>query len=209
VSLSHDRLAVRLTARQYAALPGRPVGRPGWDGTRIVLLAAALVLLAGVAGLAGLGGYLIVDDFPSYRIMAGVPLVLLAVALRPRFGRLGDPHGRLDRERAPSLFALVDRVAAAIGAPPVQAIVVNPRFNASAGAVGLRRRRVLHLGSILSVRDETSLFASHPPTGLRAKLIESRPYQPGTVVLTDAEAARIDEELAAAYESARRSLAVI
>jgi hypothetical protein len=60
----------------------------------------------------------------------------------------------------------------------------------------------------LSIRDQVSLFASHPPIGLRARMIESRPAQPPAVVLTEAESARIDEELSKAYLSTRRSLAV-
>jgi hypothetical protein len=59
----------------------------------------------------------------------------------------------------------------------------------------------------LSVRDETSLFASHPPSGLRARMIESRSAQPAAVVLTETDSARIDQELAKAYEVARRDFA--
>ena len=61
----------------------------------------------------------------------------------------------------------------------------------------------------LSVRDEVSLFATHPPTGLRARMIESRPYQPAAVILTAADSARIDEELAKVYDNARRDLAAL
>jgi heat shock protein HtpX len=61
----------------------------------------------------------------------------------------------------------------------------------------------------LSIRDEVSLFAGHPPKGLRVRMIEARPFHQPTVVLTDAEAARIDEELAPFYEKSRRALALM
>jgi hypothetical protein len=59
------------------------------------------------------------------------------------------------------------------------------------------------------VRDEVSLFATHPPTGLRARMIESRPYRPPAVTLGAAESTRIDEELAKAYDVARRDIALL
>jgi len=61
----------------------------------------------------------------------------------------------------------------------------------------------------LSVRDEVSLFAAHPPTGLRARMIESRPSRSAAVTLTAADSERIDQELAKAYDLARRDLAAV
>ncbi len=61
--------------------------------------------------------------------------------------------------------------------------------------------------SQLSVRDEASLFADHPPTGLRIRMLEARPAYAAKAVLTEAEAARIDEELKPFYERCRRDLA--
>ncbi|MER7332095.1 MULTISPECIES: hypothetical protein [unclassified Micromonospora] len=49
----------------------------------------------------------------------------------------------------------------------------------------------------LSVRDEVSLFSSHPPVGLRRRrMLESRPAHEAAVVLTEDRMARIDAELA-------------
>jgi hypothetical protein len=59
----------------------------------------------------------------------------------------------------------------------------------------------------LSRRDETSLFATHPPTGLRARLLESRPQHAAGVVLTEQQAKRIDREIAGPVERIRRDLA--
>ncbi|WP_189329348.1 hypothetical protein [Actinoplanes ianthinogenes] len=58
----------------------------------------------------------------------------------------------------------------------------------------------------LSRRTEASLFASHPPSGLRAGLIAGRAAQPAAVVMTEAEQARMDDELATHYERVRREL---
>jgi heat shock protein HtpX len=58
----------------------------------------------------------------------------------------------------------------------------------------------------LSVRDEASLFASHPPTGMRARLVESRPGTSATVVLTQSECDQMDQELAKSYDRAARDL---
>ncbi len=69
--------------------------------------------------------------------------------------------------------------------------------------IGPRMRRLRQL----SVRDEVSLFASHPPSGLRAAMVTSRPYQTAAVVLTETDSARLDGELATYYERTRRTLA--
>jgi heat shock protein HtpX len=48
----------------------------------------------------------------------------------------------------------------------------------------------------VSRQTEVSLYASHPPTGLRAEMLQRRPAQAAAVTLTEAEAAHIDDELA-------------
>jgi heat shock protein HtpX len=369
-----DQFAHRVTRGQFKALAGRPVGRSGWDAAQIVTVSISLLLYAAVAAMAAGGVVLIASDFPSLTIVPGVALVLLAVALRPRFGRLDPDATTISPQQAPTLFRLIDSVAEAIGAPRPHTVVLDERFNAWAGAVGLRRRRVLGLGlplwgvlptqqrvallghelghfvngdirrhmlvqpayttigrlsellraggggqgadgtfmglltlvshliavavlgalrrialcvqlvvtavasrgvqraeylademaatvagtkaaaeaqdtllalsamaivvrSVargrdgasawqraadeartalapripalrqLSIRDETSLFASHPPRGLRARMIESRPQQPPRIELAENDSARIDAELARYYERALRNLA--
>src|SRR6184192_2228243 len=146
VDRTTHRLAYRLAQRQFTALAGRPVGRPGWSVARIVLLFAAVVLLAGTLACLAFGIYLIAYHFPTFLIIPGTVLVLIAFALRPRFPRL-DPYAEpLTRDQAPTLFGVVDRVAAAVGAPPPQVIAIDDGFNAWATACGIRRRRVLCLG---------------------------------------------------------------
>jgi heat shock protein HtpX len=69
------------------------------------------------------------------------------------------------------------------------------------GLARLPRRRQL------SLRREASVFASHPPTGLRRELIAQGPHHDARVVLTEAEAERIDAELAGLEKRYRRTIA--
>jgi Zn-dependent protease with chaperone function len=58
----------------------------------------------------------------------------------------------------------------------------------------------------LSVRRETGLFVSHPPAGLRARLIEARPAEPAAVVLDTATNALVEQDLARYAARAARTL---
>jgi hypothetical protein len=70
----------------------------------------------------------------------------------------------------------------------------------SAEAIGRLRQ--------LSTRQQASLLASHPPSGLRIRMIQAAaPFRPPAVVLTEAEAAAIDAELAKYEERYRREIA--
>ena len=51
---------------------------------------------------------------------------------------------------------------------------------------------------------EASFAASHPPTGLRAEMLERRPRQAAAVTLTESVAAHIDDELAGYQKRVRR-----
>ncbi|MFC5922410.1 M48 family metallopeptidase [Micromonospora vulcania] len=143
------RLAFRETGRQFARLVGRPVDGSGAGAAAVLVTVASLLLLAAVLALAVTGVWLIVAfPFPNLAILPGIAMVGLAIALRPRFGRLDPDLEVLSRDRAPELFALIDEVAVAIGAPAPDVVGVDGDgdINAYAGAVGLRRRKVLGLG---------------------------------------------------------------
>ena len=58
----------------------------------------------------------------------------------------------------------------------------------------------------LSLRDDVSLFASHPPAGLRARMVEARQWRTPTVVLTETRAEQIDAELARDYTRVGRNI---
>ncbi|WP_232533767.1 M48 family metalloprotease [Plantactinospora sp. KBS50] len=89
---------------------------------------------------------------------------------------------------------------AGLGPADWRAVVANTRVE-SAAQLPLRRQ--------LSIRRDVSLFASHPPSGLRARLVEARPHRDPRIVLTEDRAARIDAELAAEFAAVRRELAVV
>ena len=141
------RTAFRTTGRQFAQLVGRPLGANGSGRARALTAVASLVLVAAVLALAITGVWLIVAfPFPNLAILPGVAMVCLAVALRPRFGRLDPELEVLSRDQAPELFALIGEVSTAVGAPVPDVVGVSDDINAYAGAVGLRRRKVLCLG---------------------------------------------------------------
>ncbi|MET9614691.1 M48 family metallopeptidase [Kitasatospora indigofera] len=140
-----DRLALaRLRAEQvYDAVAAGAGARE--DRTWIGAMAlAGVVHLVTVGLLAGSVALQFVDSWPL-RVVGWLGLAL-AFLLRPRSGKVPDDSGVLRRTAAPALYALVDRVAAAVGTRPVDVIRVTDEFNASFARVGLRRRSVLTLG---------------------------------------------------------------
>jgi Zn-dependent protease with chaperone function len=144
------KLALRLDAQQFAAYEGTPPTRPEWTAARAALVALSAVLVVLVAGLAVLGGWLVLRDFPSFfSIVAGIPVLLVAWTLRPRLWSAGDVWHELRRDDAPTLFALLDRVAEAAGTRLPDRVALDADFNAAAGAHGWRRRRTLRIGLLL------------------------------------------------------------
>lgn len=140
------RTAYRLNARQFAALAGSDpaTARARLARTSVIAISAGLLILV-LAMFTG-GIVLIVLDFPSLTIVPGVVLVLISIILRPRFGRIDPLPDRLTPDQAPALFRLIEQVAAAAAAPTPHIVLADRELNASASAVGLRRRRVLTLG---------------------------------------------------------------
>lgn len=140
------KLALRLNDRQFAAYATTPPTRPEWTAARAALVTVSAVLVVLVTGLAVLGGWLVLRDFPSFSLLAGVPVLMVAWVLRPRLGSAGETWAQLTRADAPVLFALLDRIAAAANAPLPDRVELNADFNAMAGIHGLRRRRTLVIG---------------------------------------------------------------
>jgi heat shock protein HtpX len=79
------------------------------------------------------------------------------------------------------------------------------RWGAMASSFAASRRDDMTALRQLTERD-TSLWDSHPPNGLRARLIEGWPRQRPEVTLSDDESSRIDRELAGWYAAAHRRL---
>jgi heat shock protein HtpX len=142
------RAGYRLDAAFFSENVGKPLEPPGLTAARVGLLAVSLGILVLVVGCLGLGLWWVVDGFPSWSLVPGAFLVFVAFALLPRFGRVAR-WGALTPKEAPQLHALVNEVCEAVGCPRPDAVVVDSGFNASAGIVGWRRRRVLRIGLAL------------------------------------------------------------
>lgn len=121
-------------------------GRPGGTAASALLIVVSLVLYLLIAALLAAGLWLGSLSFPGLGLLPGALLVVMAVELRPRFGRVPKFATEMTATAAPELHRLVGQVAAALSAPVPAVHVEEDVFNASATRVGLRRRPVLVLG---------------------------------------------------------------
>lgn len=161
-------------------------------------LIAAVVHMVSLACLSG-GIYLLIAHWPNILAIAfGGLLLLIAWTLRPRLGRLEDDETMLSRAEYPQLYALSDRVSAALKARPIDGIVIGHDFNASYGRFGWRQRRVMSLGlplwSILSAEERISLIGHELAHGVNGDV--SRGFFVGSAVhslVTWADMLRPDE----------------
>jgi heat shock protein HtpX len=108
-------MAYRMARDQYRSLLGRPLGRSGPAGDRVVLVAVSVLLLAIPVGCLLLAAWLFTHWPFLPALVVGGLLASLAVILRPRFPRLDVGTSVLRRADAPELYALVDEVTAAAG----------------------------------------------------------------------------------------------
>jgi Zn-dependent protease with chaperone function len=141
----------RETARQRGeALERRLAGaqnlKPG-GGARFAAVTFALLIHGlTLAILVGSVAAVLSGSVPLYVVaLLGFGMVWV---LRPRFGRRPGA-GWLKREKLPHLFAILDRVGAATGAPTPRYVRLDTMFNASTGRRGLRHEPVLVLGAPL------------------------------------------------------------
>ena len=136
-----DSLATFERLRTSGGTP--PASRSRW----LLTLISALLLTATLA-LAGLGVWLCVRDFPSWWALPGLLCLAVAWYMRPRSHGVDAAAHLVEKQDAPTLHGLVERVANAAGTPLPHIIMVDAEYNASAGIAGLlRRRRVLTLGT--------------------------------------------------------------
>lgn len=111
---------------------------------RLAAALAGLVHLTTLLLLAGSVALVVSGPWPL-RVLGAVGLVV-AVVLRPRLGRLTEDAAPVERADAPALYALADRVATAVGAAPVDVILLTDEFNAAFARIGVRNRGVLMIG---------------------------------------------------------------
>lgn len=128
------------------------LAKRGDDGPRarlaeVAAFAIAIVIHLYTLGLLVFAGWLAYVGWRNPLAWVAV-LILLGIVflMRPRFGRLEEDEKIVSRKSAPTLHALVDRMRAEAGSAPIDLIAVDTHFNAMAGAIGLRRRRVLVIG---------------------------------------------------------------
>ncbi|MCM2412179.1 M48 family metallopeptidase [Streptomyces sp. RKAG290] len=139
-------LARRHGERLYAEVSADAVLRPRRDLHGMLALALALAVHGVTAALIVGGLLLVVLGWGTALPLLGALCLVLAFALRPRFGRLPEHGPLLLRGDAPELFALIDEVAAAVGTTGVHTVAITDEVNASVSTYGIRQRRVLTVG---------------------------------------------------------------
>ena len=156
-------IAFRRTVKVFDALRGR-AGMPSLGTSRSLFLLLSALLCAAVIGLAALGVWLCVEDFPSMRVVPGLLCLVIAWQLRPKGTKL-DPYERtIDRHDAPGFHALLERVATSVGAKQPYAVAFESAKSSSSGITGtFRRRRILRLNAplwmALSAQERVALLA--------------------------------------------------
>lgn len=121
----------------------RPDDHPR-TASHLFLVALSLVMALGTFVCALMGVVYVSEG--GVMVLAGLGLILTALILRPRLGRLPKPARRLRREAAPTLYGLVDRIAEAAGTPAPDFISIAFSYNAGTGRAGLFQRRFMTLG---------------------------------------------------------------
>ncbi|GAA4619033.1 hypothetical protein GCM10023195_85890 [Actinoallomurus liliacearum] len=141
-----DSASDRLVVSLYEEFRADTLSRPGWDAARVAsyavaagvhLMTAGLVVVAVVASV-------LYPFFPVF--LLSLLLLVIAFFIRPRLGRIPRNSLPLTREDAPELYRLADQVADEVGVRRVDVIATDGFFNASYGAVGVRRRRIVTIG---------------------------------------------------------------
>ena len=156
-----DGLAFAVDRRLFADLAGALPNRPRWSLGLLTVMVISVLLGAATLALLVVGVVLIVTATWPAKVL-GLLLVGVSFELRPRLPGVDATSGYRTRAELPALFRGIDSIAAQIGSPSVNVVVVEGTFDASCARYGLRRRRVLVLG--------LPLWASLSPAGRVALL---------------------------------------
>ncbi|WP_412540526.1 M48 family metalloprotease [Longispora sp. K20-0274] len=143
------RAAYRRDRRQFQKYAGREVTRPGFGVPGAILVVVSAGLLLATLGSLALAGWLVLTRLSVPNALAALGLVVLAWLLAPRYPDLTTEFERVDPATAPTLFALVERIAAAAGVPAPDHLGIGRHFTASAWFSGFSRRRGLYLGLVM------------------------------------------------------------
>lgn len=156
VESTYQRIAARLAGNLHHQIMAEASPRPR---TAAAFLAIALSLPVHLATLlfGAIGLALIVGMWPNpVALFLGGTFVFTAVFMRPSLG--STPEGLVGRDRLPTLYGLVDEVAAALKAPGLSGIAISTDFNAFCQQSGLRRRWYVTLGlPLVSILDRQAL----------------------------------------------------
>jgi Zn-dependent protease with chaperone function len=151
----------------------------------------------------GAGGGLVAVIAPVFMAMAHVPLLTIHLAINV----LSFRDGQRAEYYADAIAAKLAGPAAAsslevLACDKALRLLIGSRARRGAGFAAWRadvshkRNSDSATRSLqLSLREEASAFATHPPTGLRHRLLSSQPPGNPVVVLTAARDERIDAEL--------------
>jgi heat shock protein HtpX len=158
------------------------------------------------ANVVDLVGGLVLWTVSRVLLLAHIGLSALALRDHQRAEYLADAIAA-DVAGTEATVALLDRL---VLAPSVVTLIgynadstPPARWGAMASSFADSRRDDLPALRQLTERS-TRLWDSHPPGGLRARLIEGRPRQWPEVSLSDEESSRIDRELAGWYAATHR-----
>ncbi|MER6472600.1 M48 family metallopeptidase [Streptomyces collinus] len=116
---------------------------------------AGLVHLGTAALFAGSLLLIVVGFHTVTQPMIGLVVLALALAVRPRVGRLDPDLPTLRPSDAPALFRLLDEVADASEVRHIDTVQFSPAFSVTVTRYGIRRRRCLVVG--------LPLWAACPP----------------------------------------------
>lgn len=180
----YERLGRRLSRRLFEQVSRLPVVKPAFSISQGLLLLAAAAIHSVTLLLVAAGAWLLIGGWPHVMLVA-LALVVLAIAWvsRPRLASM--PEDILPRASYPALYGLADRIAAALGAPKLDALASEPFFNATFNHVGLRRRSVIEIGAplfaILTPQERVALLGhelAHGVNGdpLRGWFVHSATY---------------------------------
>ncbi|MBM7787008.1 M48 family metalloprotease [Tenggerimyces flavus] len=140
------RAEERLVRSLFEEVRDRQELKPGRDLASVgaTVVAAAIHLLTLAVFVTGV--WMLVAWWRNpFAWFPALALIGVAIAMRPRFGKLDGDVRRLERDDAPRLYALVDRISAELGGPRLE-VVVSADFNATAGRYGIRQRPILEIG---------------------------------------------------------------
>jgi Zn-dependent protease with chaperone function len=162
-------LGAKLSDQLFTNIKNQASLSPRLTPAKILAFGLATLVHATTIVCAVLGIVILRTTFP-YPIptLFGVVCLMLAWTLRPQLGRL--PAAIAAPAHFPTLYAVVNRIAQALGAPPVDALLIDESFNASYAKIGWRRQQLITIGlplfAILTPQEQVAILAHEVAHGV-------------------------------------------